>query len=85
MKYGKIIFMVRSMVRWSLIFTFSSSFSETVAEPPSPHDAPGKPHESENTEQPLPSPAQREKKAPRPPKKKYQKAGLYSDVYKTTE
>ncbi|XP_075593095.1 histone-lysine N-methyltransferase ASH1L isoform X1 [Balearica regulorum gibbericeps] len=63
----------------------SKSFSETVAEPPSPHDALGKPHESENTEQPLPSLAQREKKAPRPPKKKYQKAGLYSDVYKTTD
>ncbi|XP_064416656.1 histone-lysine N-methyltransferase ASH1L isoform X2 [Latimeria chalumnae] len=28
---------------------------------------------------------QRERKAPRPPKKKYQKAGLYSDVYKTTD
>ncbi|XP_074785389.1 histone-lysine N-methyltransferase ASH1L isoform X2 [Athene noctua] len=63
----------------------NKSFSETVAEPPSPHDALGKPHESENTEQPLPSLAQREKKAPRPPKKKYQKAGLYSDVYKTTD
>lgn len=28
---------------------------------------------------------QREKKAARPPKKKFQKAGLYSDVYKTDE
>lgn len=27
----------------------------------------------------------REKKAPRPPKKKYQRAGLYSDVYKTID
>ncbi|NWU52687.1 ASH1L methyltransferase, partial [Dromas ardeola] len=63
----------------------NKSFSETVAEPSSPHDALGKPHEPENTEQPLPSLAQREKKAPRPPKKKYQKAGLYSDVYKTTD
>ncbi|XP_009987391.1 PREDICTED: histone-lysine N-methyltransferase ASH1L-like [Tauraco erythrolophus] len=63
----------------------TKSFPETVAEPPSPRDALGKPHESENTEQPSPSPAQREKKAPRPPKKKYQKAGLYSDVYKTTD
>jgi len=85
MKYGKVILTVRNMERYSLIFTFSSSFSETVPEPPSPHDALGKPHESESTEQPLPSVAQREKKAPRPPKKKYQKAGLYSDVYKTTE
>ncbi|XP_035423135.1 histone-lysine N-methyltransferase ASH1L isoform X2 [Cygnus atratus] len=63
----------------------TKSFSETAAEPPSPHDALGKPQEPENTEQPLPSLAQREKKAPRPPKKKYQKAGLYSDVYKTTD
>ncbi|NXP41748.1 ASH1L methyltransferase, partial [Leiothrix lutea] len=67
------------------ISAFSSSFSETVAEPPSPHEALGKPPESETPEQPLPPLTQREKKAPRPPKKKYQKAGLYSDVYKTTE
>ncbi|XP_025947324.1 histone-lysine N-methyltransferase ASH1L isoform X1 [Apteryx rowi] len=63
----------------------NKSFSETAAEPSSPHDALGKPNESENSEHPLPSLAQREKKAPRPPKKKYQKAGLYSDVYKTTD
>ncbi|KAM8794450.1 LOW QUALITY PROTEIN: histone-lysine N-methyltransferase ASH1L [Eudromia elegans] len=63
----------------------NKSFSETAAEPTSPHNAPGKPHESENSQQPLPSVTQREKKAPRPPKKKYQKAGLYSDVYKTTD
>ncbi|KAJ7417403.1 hypothetical protein WISP_64732 [Willisornis vidua] len=63
----------------------NKSFSEAVAEPPSPHDALGKPPESENPEQPLPSLTQREKKAPRPPKKKYQKAGLYSDVYKITD
>ncbi|NXM30700.1 ASH1L methyltransferase, partial [Oxyruncus cristatus] len=63
----------------------NKSFSETVADPPSPQDALGKPPESENPEQPLPSLTQREKKAPRPPKKKYQKAGLYSDVYKTTD
>ncbi|XP_068031264.1 histone-lysine N-methyltransferase ASH1L isoform X2 [Anomalospiza imberbis] len=63
----------------------SKSFSETAAEPPSPHEALGKPPESEPPEQPLPPLTQREKKAPRPPKKKYQKAGLYSDVYKTTD
>ncbi|NWU30566.1 ASH1L methyltransferase, partial [Dyaphorophyia castanea] len=63
----------------------NKSFSETVAEPPSPHEALGKPPESETPEQPLPPVPQREKKAPRPPKKKYQKAGLYSDVYKTTD
>ncbi|KAJ7415742.1 hypothetical protein BTVI_37456 [Pitangus sulphuratus] len=63
----------------------NKSFSETVADPPSPQDALGKPPEPENPEQPLPALPQREKKAPRPPKKKYQKAGLYSDVYKTTD
>ncbi|NWR38764.1 ASH1L methyltransferase, partial [Tachuris rubrigastra] len=63
----------------------NKSFSETVADPPSPQDALGKPPEPENPEQPLPALTQREKKAPRPPKKKYQKAGLYSDVYKTTD
>ncbi|NXX98337.1 ASH1L methyltransferase, partial [Centropus bengalensis] len=63
----------------------NKSFSEAAAEPPSPPDALGKPPEPKNTEQPLPSLPQREKKAPRPPKKKYQKAGLYSDVYKTTD
>uniref|UniRef100_A0A4W3H7A9 Uncharacterized protein n=1 Tax=Callorhinchus milii TaxID=7868 RepID=A0A4W3H7A9_CALMI len=30
-------------------------------------------------------PGQKGKKAPRPPKKKYQKAGLYSDVYKVAD
>ncbi|NXN99315.1 ASH1L methyltransferase, partial [Rhinopomastus cyanomelas] len=59
----------------------TKSFPETAPEPPSPHEALGKPPESE----PLPPVTQREKKAPRPPKKKYQKAGLYSDVYKTTD
>uniref|UniRef100_A0A8C6IQU0 Histone-lysine N-methyltransferase ASH1L n=1 Tax=Melopsittacus undulatus TaxID=13146 RepID=A0A8C6IQU0_MELUD len=63
----------------------NKSFSEPAADPPSPHDALGKPPGPENTEQPLPALTQREKKAPRPPKKKYQKAGLYSDVYKTTD
>uniref|UniRef100_H1A482 ASH1 like histone lysine methyltransferase n=1 Tax=Taeniopygia guttata TaxID=59729 RepID=H1A482_TAEGU len=63
----------------------NKSFSETAAEPPSPHEALGKAPESETPEQPLPPLTQREKKAPRPPKKKYQKAGLYSDVYKTTD
>ncbi|XP_019383638.1 PREDICTED: histone-lysine N-methyltransferase ASH1L isoform X2 [Gavialis gangeticus] len=63
----------------------NKSFSETTGETSSPQEATGKPPESQNTEQPLPSLTQREKKAPRPPKKKYQKAGLYSDVYKTTD
>ncbi|XP_053867438.1 histone-lysine N-methyltransferase ASH1L isoform X1 [Malaclemys terrapin pileata] len=63
----------------------NKSFSETSAESPSHLEAIGKAHESENTEQHLPTFTQREKKAPRPPKKKYQKAGLYSDVYKTTD
>uniref|UniRef100_K7FD93 ASH1 like histone lysine methyltransferase n=1 Tax=Pelodiscus sinensis TaxID=13735 RepID=K7FD93_PELSI len=63
----------------------NKSFSETSTESPSHLEAIGKVHESENTEQLMPSFTQREKKAPRPPKKKYQKAGLYSDVYKTTD
>ncbi|XP_056410497.1 histone-lysine N-methyltransferase ASH1L [Hyla sarda] len=33
----------------------------------------------------MPSLVQREKKVARPPKKKFQKAGLFSDVYKTTD
>jgi histone-lysine N-methyltransferase ASH1L len=52
---------------------------------PSPLETPAKPPEPESTLQPVLSLIPREKKAPRPPKKKYQKAGLYSDVYKTTE
>lgn len=40
-----------------------------------------------STEQAPPGPitSQREKRPARPPKKKFQKAGLYSDVYKTDE
>uniref|UniRef100_A0A674CIL2 Ash1 (absent, small, or homeotic)-like (Drosophila) n=1 Tax=Salmo trutta TaxID=8032 RepID=A0A674CIL2_SALTR len=34
---------------------------------------------------PMPITSLREKRAARPPKKKYQKAGLYSDVYKTAD
>lgn len=34
---------------------------------------------------PMPITNQREKRPARPPKKKFQKAGLYSDVYKTEE
>lgn len=34
---------------------------------------------------PGPITSQREKRPARPPKKKFQKAGLYSDVYKTDE
>ncbi|XP_028565224.2 histone-lysine N-methyltransferase ASH1L isoform X1 [Podarcis muralis] len=63
----------------------NKSFSETTTESPPPDEAIVKPRELENVEQPLTSLVQREKKAPRPPKKKYQKAGLYSDVYKTTD
>ncbi|XP_033831263.1 histone-lysine N-methyltransferase ASH1L [Periophthalmus magnuspinnatus] len=33
----------------------------------------------------IPVPSQREKRPARPPKKKFQKAGLYSDVYKTED
>lgn len=55
----------------------------------------GKPKDQASAEPTLTSPleqappltpaAQREKRAARPPKKKFQRAGLYSDVYKTAE
>ncbi|EPY73037.1 hypothetical protein CB1_055285002 [Camelus ferus] len=63
----------------------TKSFTEAAVEIPSPPETPAKPPEPESTLQPVLSLIPREKKAPRPPKKKYQKAGLYSDVYKTTE
>lgn len=63
----------------------NKSFTEAPVEIPSPSDTPAKPPEPESTLQPVLSLIPREKKAPRPPKKKYQKAGLYSDVYKTTD
>lgn len=64
---------------------FFSSFLETPAEIPIPLETPIEPSEPESTLQPVLALIPREKKAPRPPKKKYQRAGLYSDVYKTTE
>ncbi|XP_030042200.1 histone-lysine N-methyltransferase ASH1L isoform X2 [Microcaecilia unicolor] len=63
----------------------NASFSETSVVLNSLFDGPKKPQETESTLQRLPTLVQREKKAARPPKKKYQKAGLYSDVYKTTD
>ncbi|XP_075856318.1 histone-lysine N-methyltransferase ASH1L isoform X4 [Microcebus murinus] len=63
----------------------NKSFNEAPVEIPSPPETPAKPPEPESTLQPVLSLIPREKKAPRPPKKKYQKAGLYSDVYKTTD
>lgn len=63
----------------------AKSFTEAAVEIPSPPETPAKPPEPESTLQPVLSLIPREKKAPRPPKKKYQKAGLYSDVYKTTD
>ncbi|XP_032174595.1 histone-lysine N-methyltransferase ASH1L isoform X4 [Mustela erminea] len=62
-----------------------TSFTTAAVEIPSPPETPAKPPEPENTLQPVLSLIPREKKAPRPPKKKYQKAGLYSDVYKTAD
>uniref|UniRef100_A0A8D1A1T0 ASH1 like histone lysine methyltransferase n=1 Tax=Sus scrofa TaxID=9823 RepID=A0A8D1A1T0_PIG len=63
----------------------AKSFTEAAVEIPSPPETPAKLPEPESTLQPVLSLIPREKKAPRPPKKKYQKAGLYSDVYKTTD
>uniref|UniRef100_G3SQ06 ASH1 like histone lysine methyltransferase n=1 Tax=Loxodonta africana TaxID=9785 RepID=G3SQ06_LOXAF len=63
----------------------NKSFTEAAVETPSPLETPDKPPEPESSLQPVLSLIPREKKTPRPPKKKYQKAGLYSDVYKTTD
>lgn len=63
----------------------TESFTETTVEIPGPPETPAKPPEPEGSLQPVLSLIPREKKAPRPPKKKYQKAGLYSDVYKTAD
>ena len=63
----------------------NKSFIETPVEIPSPLETPAEPSEPENTLQPVLALIPREKKAPRPPKKKYQRAGLYSDVYKTID
>ncbi|KAM7318454.1 hypothetical protein ACRRTK_023191 [Alexandromys fortis] len=63
----------------------NKSFIETPAEIPIPLETPTEPSEPESTLQPVLALIPREKKAPRPPKKKYQRAGLYSDVYKTTD
>ncbi|KAG5264403.1 hypothetical protein AALO_G00253420, partial [Alosa alosa] len=53
----------------------------SVAEGPSPAPAPAPVEQAP----PTAVPTQREKRASRPPKKKFQKAGLYSDVYKTED
>ncbi|ERE92246.1 putative histone-lysine N-methyltransferase ASH1L-like protein [Cricetulus griseus] len=63
----------------------NKSFTEAPVEIPSPLVTPSNPSEPESTLQPVMAVIPREKKAPRPPKKKYQRAGLYSDVYKTTD
>lgn len=63
----------------------NKSFIETPLDIPSPLETPAEPSEPERTLQPVLALIPREKKAPRPPKKKYQRAGLYSDVYKTTD
>ncbi|XP_075418923.1 histone-lysine N-methyltransferase ASH1L isoform X3 [Tenrec ecaudatus] len=63
----------------------NKSFTEAAVDTPCPPETPDKPPEPENTLQPVLTLIPREKKTPRPPKKKYQKAGLYSDVYKTTD
>ncbi|MEQ2176163.1 hypothetical protein GOODEAATRI_025246 [Goodea atripinnis] len=70
-------------VFWHRTLTFVSIFSSTEGKPDgqfSP-EVPG----TVSKEQAAPISSQREKKAARLPKKKFQKAGLYSDVYKTEE
>ncbi|XP_051054790.1 histone-lysine N-methyltransferase ASH1L isoform X2 [Phodopus roborovskii] len=63
----------------------NKSFVEAPVDIPSPLETPAEPSEPKTTLQPVLALIPREKKAPRPPKKKYQRAGLYSDVYKTTD
>lgn len=63
----------------------NKSFIEKPVEIPSPLETPAEPSEPESNVQPVLALIPREKKAPRPPKKKYQRAGLYSDVYKTAD
>ncbi|XP_041035607.1 histone-lysine N-methyltransferase ASH1L isoform X1 [Carcharodon carcharias] len=64
---------------------FEDGSPELSSEAAAPSKTAGKTVSTDSvTPHPQP-PTQREKKAPRPPKKKYQKAGLYSDVYKVPD
>lgn len=67
------------------IFLYLYIFSP-VENQPDGHRSPERP-DTVSSEQAPPAPVnnQREKRPARPPKKKFQKAGLYSDVYKTEE
>ncbi|XP_062897918.1 histone-lysine N-methyltransferase ASH1L isoform X1 [Mobula hypostoma] len=58
---------------------------ELSSEVAGPADTAEKTASPESATPPPQPPVQRERKAPRPPKKKYQKAGLYSDVYKVPD
>ncbi|XP_028316425.1 histone-lysine N-methyltransferase ASH1L isoform X2 [Gouania willdenowi] len=61
-------------------------FHSPIESKPDGHSTPERPGTvSREQAPPLPITSQREKRAPRPPKKKFQKAGLYSDVYKTED
>ncbi|KAF7210933.1 histone-lysine N-methyltransferase ASH1L isoform X1 [Nothobranchius furzeri] len=63
---------------------FQSSVESKPVGPGSPE--PPRPDTKEQAAAaPMPITNQREKRAARPPKKKFQKAGLYSDVYKTAD
>ncbi|XP_055368737.1 histone-lysine N-methyltransferase ASH1L isoform X2 [Betta splendens] len=61
-------------------------FRSSMESKPDGHCSPERPGTvSREQAPPIPIPSQREKRAARPPKKKFQKAGLYSDVYKTED
>uniref|UniRef100_A0A3Q1I6Q4 Ash1 (absent, small, or homeotic)-like (Drosophila) n=1 Tax=Anabas testudineus TaxID=64144 RepID=A0A3Q1I6Q4_ANATE len=62
------------------------SYFSSMESKPDGHCSPERPGTVSREEAPpMPIPSQREKRAARPPKKKFQKAGLYSDVYKTED
>ncbi|KAM9385510.1 histone-lysine N-methyltransferase ASH1L isoform 2-T2 [Pholidichthys leucotaenia] len=61
-------------------------FHGSMESKPDGHCSPERPDNvSREQAPPMPITGQREKRAARPPKKKFQKAGLYSDVYKTED
>ncbi|KAG7225498.1 hypothetical protein INR49_027493 [Caranx melampygus] len=61
-------------------------FRGSMESKPDGHCSPERPGTvSREQAPPMPITSQREKRAARPPKKKFQKAGLYSDVYKTED
>ncbi|XP_007883199.1 histone-lysine N-methyltransferase ASH1L-like, partial [Callorhinchus milii] len=72
------------LIDCAVLFTTTSSCEITSASVEKPAPALALTEATGPLPQPQPQ-GQKGKKAPRPPKKKYQKAGLYSDVYKVAD